>query len=255
MSGMTETEKNRLLKLYLGVQAGYLGKFDNIGVLDRFYAECGLEVDPRSYDGTNRAKFEQILDASSPNVQATILRRSLELHPPDPERWKPRTKALHDELSAVADRLEGTAPVQSKKPKITSATVERAIEDAEQLVETTGATSAVDRVHTMLHGYLRALCDDAGISYGEKMLMSGLFALIRKQHPAFGDTGPRNDDLVKIFRAMSGIMDAMNPIRNEGSMAHPSKELLDPPEAALVINMARTILHYVDSKVATVEQS
>jgi hypothetical protein len=107
----------------------------------------------------------------------------------------------------------------------------------------------------MLHGYLRALCDDAGISYGEKMLMSGLFALIRKQHPAFGDTGPRNDDLVKIFRAMSGIMDAMNPIRNEGSMAHPSKELLDPPEAALVINMARTILHYVDSKVATVEQN
>ena len=121
--------------------------------------------------------------------------------------------------------------------------------DAEQLIEKSGATSAVDRVHTMLHGYLRALCDDAGISYGEKMLMSGLFGLLRRQHPAFSNEGPRKDDLNQVFRGMSGIMDAMNPIRNEGSMAHANKDLLDPAEAALVINMARTILHYVDTRV------
>lgn len=48
---------------------------------------------------------------------------------------------------------------------------------------------------------------------------------------------------------MTGIMDAMNPIRNEGSLAHPNNDLLAPPEAALVINMARTILHYIDMKV------
>ncbi len=252
MAGMTEIEKKRLLKLYLGVRGGYLGNFDHIGILERFYIESGLEVDPRAYEGTNRAKFEQILNDSPPAVQAMILRQALAFHPPDPERWTTRTQELHDELSAVADRLEGTAPVPSKKPKITSASVERAIDDAEQLIEKTGATSAVDRVHTMLHGYLRAVCEDAGIRYGEKTLLSGLFGLLRNQHPAFNDVGPRKDDLEKIFRAMSGIMDAMNPIRNEGSMAHANKDLLDPPEAALVINMARTILHYVDMKVAAV---
>lgn len=252
MAGMSKIEKNRLNKLYLGVQKGYLGNFDNIGVLERFYIECGLDVDPRTYDGTNREKFERILNDSPPGVQATILRGALEFHPPDPERWKTRTQALHDELSAVADRLEGAAPVPSKKPKITSASVERAIDDAEQLIQKTGVTRAVDRVHTMLHGYLRAVCDDAGIKYGEKMLMSGLFGLIRNQHPAFSDVGPRKHDLERIFRAMSGIMDAMNPIRNERSMAHPNKDLLDPPEAALVINMARTIVHYIDMKVAGV---
>ncbi len=252
MAGMTELEKKRLLKLYLGVQGGYLGNFDNIGILERFYIECGLELDPRAYEGTNRAKFEQILSDSPPTVQAAILRGALDFHPPDPERWKTRTQALHDELSAVAARLQGAAPVPSKKPKITSTCVERAIDDAEQLIQKTGATSAVDRVHTMLHGYLRAVCEDAGITYRENTLLSGLFGLIRSQHPAFVDVGPRKDDLEKIFRAMSGIMDAMNPIRNEGSMAHTNKDLLDPPEAALVVNMARTVLHYVDMKVAAV---
>jgi len=42
----------------------------------------------------------------------------------------------------------------------------------------------------------------------------------------------------------------MNPIRNEASVAHPNKDLLDPPEAALVSNTARTILHYLDKKLS-----
>jgi hypothetical protein len=119
-------------------------------------------------------------------------------------------------------------------------------------LETEGATSAVDRLHTVLHGYLRAVCDDAGIPYGKNLMMSGLFGLIRNQHPAFVDLGPRREDILQVLRSMSAIMDAMNPIRNEGSMAHPNKDLLDPPEAALVINMARTILHYLDMKLSTV---
>lgn len=250
MAGMTDIEKKRLLRLYLGVQGGYLGDFDNIGVLERFYIQCGLEADPRSYEGTNREKFEQILNDSAAGTQATIVRGALKFHPPDPERWETRTQALADQLSAVADRLEGTEPVPSKKPRITSASVERAIDDAEELIRKTGTTSAVDRLHTMLHGYLRAVCDDARIEYRDKTLMSGLFGLIRRHHPSFSNVGPRRDDLEKVFRSMSGIMDAMNPIRNEGSMAHPSDEMLAPPEAALVINMARTIVHYIDMKVA-----
>ncbi len=250
MAGMTELEKKRLLKLYLGVRGGYLGNFDNIGVLERFFIECGLEADPRAFEGTNRTKFERILNDASAGDQATIIRKALDCHPPEPEHWATRTKELHDDLVAVAERLEGTASVPSKKPKITSASVERAIEDAEQLIESTGATSAVDRVHTMLHGYLRAVCDEVGIPYGENALMSGLFGLIRSNHPMFTDAGPRKDDLAKVFRGMSSVMDAMNPIRNEGSMAHPTKELLNPPEAGLVINMARTILHYIDARLS-----
>jgi hypothetical protein len=36
------------------------------------------------------------------------------------------------------------------------------------------------------------------------------------------------------------------------SFAHPTKGLLDALEAMLVINVARTILHYLDAKLAAV---
>jgi hypothetical protein len=250
MAGMTAIEQRRLVKLYLGGSGGYLADFSSINVLEAFYIQCRLDVNPREIEGTNRHRFEQILAKVSPAEQAVIVREALKRHPPDETVWNTRTKELHDELLAVASRLEGTSPVRSKKPAITSAVVERAIDDAERLLEKTGATSAVDRLHTVLHGYLRAVCDDAGIAYSKTMMMSGLFSLIRNRHPAFTDLGPRKNEVVQVLRSISGIMDLLNPIRNESSVAHPNKDLLDPAEAALVINTARTILHYLDMKLS-----
>jgi Abortive infection C-terminus len=248
MAGMTRQEIAKLINRYIGVSGGYLGDF-SYRTHNEFYVEyCDLYYDTYSMPGTTRARFEQVLIDATPGDQAKIVRGVLAKYPIDPAASPGRTKALHDEFVALAGRLEGACPVGSVNPAITSAVVERAIGDAERLLETEGATSAVDRLHTVLHGYLRAVCDDAGIPYGRTMLMSGLFGLIRNQHPAFADLGPRRDEILQVLRSMSGIMDAMNPIRNEASVAHPNRYLLDPPEAALVINAARTILHYLDMK-------
>ncbi len=80
--------------------------------------------------------------------------------------------------------------------------------------------------------------------------MNRLFRLIRDQHPAFRDLGARAQDITSVMRSMASILDAMSPIRNNASMAHPNKDLLDAPEAMLVINAARTLLHYLDTKLA-----
>lgn len=252
MAGMTTNEQRKLVHLYLGVTGGYLASFDNISLLERFYIGAGLDVNPRELQGTNKEKFEQTLGAASPLDQAVIIRASLERHPPDEKAWGTRSAKLHDELISVAERLEGLPPVASKKPVITSAVVNRAIDDAEELITTTGATSAVDRLHTVLHGYLQAVCTAAGISYSEKSMMSGLFALIRQQHPAFVGPTTRKAELDAIARHISGIMDILNPIRNQASLAHPNNDLLDAPEAFFVVNIIRTILHYLDSKLSTV---
>jgi hypothetical protein len=253
MAGMSEREHLKFIRFYVGNSSpGFLNGISDIRELETFCLNRDLEIDPRSLKGTNKDKFEQILKESEPAEQASIIRAMLDKFPPDPDALTTRTQALHDELDAVAARLEGVSPVPAKNPKITCASVDRCIKNAEKLIGSgeDGTADAVDRLHTMLHGYLRAVCDDVSIPYGEKTMMSGLFGLIRSQHPAFKNEGPRKDDLKKMFRAMSDIMDAMNPIRNEGSLAHPNNELLAPPEAALVINIARTILHYIDTKVS-----
>jgi hypothetical protein len=49
---------------------------------------------------------------------------------------------------------------------------------------------------------------------------------------------------------MGAILDALNPVRNRASVAHPNPTLLDQHEAMLVVNAARTILHYLDAKLS-----
>jgi len=52
---------------------------------------------------------------------------------------------------------------------------------------------------------------------------------------------------VQIFRGMAQIIDALNPVRNKKTLAHPNP-LLDEPEAMLAINAIRTLLHYFDRR-------
>jgi hypothetical protein len=126
--------------------------------------------------------------------------------------------------------------------------VEQALADSEVLLERSGPVSAVDRVHTALHGYLRAVAESAGIEVGHKPNVSQLWGRIRQTHPMLTDQGAHTDFVVKVLRNLSGLLDALNDARNQWSLAHPSELPLLPAEAALAIDVARTILHYVDQK-------
>jgi hypothetical protein len=139
----------------------------------------------------------------------------------------------------------GPMTVQSPNLAITSDTVERALADAEALISSTGATSGVDRVHTALHGYLRAAADKHGLTYAPDADITALVKILLKGHTAFSQSAGQTD---KIARALAVIVDALNPVRNHQSMAHPNAALLPQAEAMLVINTVRTLLHYVDAK-------
>jgi hypothetical protein len=127
--------------------------------------------------------------------------------------------------------------------------VERAIADAETLLRASGASSGLDRVHTALHGYLIETCKRAGIECEESANLAALLKSIRNHHPAFQASDVRKQDVTAILRTMGAVADALGPLRNNASAAHPNSELLDEPEAMLAINAARTILHYVDARV------
>ena len=142
----------------------------------------------------------------------------------------------------------GRNAVASPSPAITTATVERALDDAETLLKTSGATSALDRAHTAFHGYLMALCDDVGISYSPDPKMTELFKRLRQEHPKLQPVGPRAAELTQIINAFASVVDVVNTLRNKASVAHPNAHLLENAEAALVINATRTLLHYLDAR-------
>jgi hypothetical protein len=153
-------------------------------------------------------------------------------------------------IAVALDAKAGPPPVTSPLLEVTSDAIERALADAEQLIHSRGAVSGVDRVHTAFHGYLRAVCVKLNITVPDDAGITQLFKLVRDNHSALAAGGPRADDIDRIARAMATILDSLNPLRNRASVAHPNDTVLGEPEAMLVINTIRTLLHYLNAKLA-----
>ena len=62
MAGMNKLDVRKLMERYIGSSAGYLGTFDSHPTLSRFYVECDLDINPKDYEGTNKDRFQVILE-------------------------------------------------------------------------------------------------------------------------------------------------------------------------------------------------
>lgn len=243
--GLTDLEIRKLVYGYIGVDGGYLGDFTYVSHRE-FYIRLGLAINPDIYPPPTRERFIAVLRASPPAVQARILEGILERYQVDSSQY--RSQALHGEIKTWIARLQGGGAVAPPSPPNVSDVVVAALADAEALVQNRGAMSAVDRVHTALHGYLRDICGESGIQHDPGDSVTALYKRIRTAHPRLQGLGAHRDEILKILASLSATIDALNTIRNDASMAHPNEELLDEAEAMLAINGARTVFHYLEQK-------
>jgi hypothetical protein len=112
--------------------------------------------------------------------------------------------------------------------------VERALSDAERLLASQGATSGMGGSIQLFHGGLRARLNAQVIGYPPSAGVTDLFKLLRSSHPAFTASGPHQQEVDKILRSLANVVDALNPVRNHGSVAHANSSLPPQPEAMLV---------------------
>lgn len=157
----------------------------------------------------------------------------------------------HDAPEILSELGLNVAHVPAVTPQSLSASeiVERALADADNLLHSSGPISCVDRLHTALHGYLRALCVDAGLTGLEGIPVTSLFKQLRAAHPSFQHLGAQDKNIDRILNGFSSVIDALNTIRNNASIAHPNDALLGETEAALAVNVIRTLFHYISAKV------
>lgn len=150
-------------------------------------------------------------------------------------------------LDLVNSDLE-SEPVSTPSIEVSLEAVNNALADAVELIKSRGPSSGVDRVHTAFHGYLKALAGEANLRINDDSSITDIFKLLRNSHPALIGRGPREKDISKVFKAMAVIVDTLNPIRNLASAAHPNEHMLDEPEAMLIINTVKTLLHYLNDR-------
>jgi hypothetical protein len=250
MSGLTNKDIYTVVNRYIGVAGGYLGDFTYRSHYEFYREYCDLAIDPHEYEGnTTRERFIQILEKNEPTTQAKILEGVLQKYPAGSSDL--RTPERYAEVGRMIARCRAGSAVGAPELRITTDIVERALADAEALVQSSGPESAVDRAHTALHGYLKAACHEAVIEHGRDPSIMDLLKLLKQHHPRLESLGSHQGLITKVLRSFATVMDALNEARNRGSVAHPNDDLLDPPAAMLFINSARTLLHYLDARLQT----
>lgn len=177
----------------------------------------------------------------------------------------PETRAQFRQIAGALDRAdspvrfiaaslnEAQEPevVPPPNPATTSDAIERSLAEVERALASGQPAAGVDRIHTALHAYLRELAVATGLTPASEADITALFALLRREHPALQATGPRSEEITRVLRAMATVVDVLNPLRNNASLAHPPAEsLLADAEAMLVINAVRTLLHYIEKRLA-----
>lgn len=243
---LTNLEIMNIVENYIGVIDGYLGNFTYQSHAEFYPTFCDLQIDPNNWNGTTRQRFIAILQSQSPENQAKILHGVLIKFPLG--STSSRTSVLRDEILGLITRLEWALPISSPSLQNASQTVQLALRDAETSIQAGNPLGAVDRTHTAIHGYLRVVCDNCSINYAQTDSLAKLAKLIFQSHPVFQNLGTHRDKVSRIFYSFGATLDALNMIRNNASLAHANVNLLDIPEARLAINVARSILDYLDTK-------
>lgn len=125
-----------------------------------------------------------------------------------------------------------------------STSVMRALGDAKALIGTVDSSSAIDRAHTALHGYLVQLCTDNQIDLPSDPTASKAFKQLRQFHPSLQESGHRAEEITRVLNSFAASIDAFSTLRNRASLAHVN-ELLDVPEATAIVNAMYTVFRYI----------
>lgn len=244
---LSEQDVMKVVNRYIGVDGGYLADFSYRTHTDFYPEYCDIyDIFPDELEGTTRKRFIAILSDQDPHRQAKILRGVLERFPADTEVRRQFKTTIEQWIRT----LDGDPIIASPKlVESMNVVVRQALIDAENLIRTSGPASAVDRVHTALHGHMKTLCRESNIELPEHVTLQAAVKRLREQHPRLLPSGERANEVSRVLYSMAATLDALTTLRNNASPAHPNDALLGDHEALLAINAARTIFAYLDSKV------
>ncbi|MED1379949.1 abortive infection family protein [Bacillus mycoides] len=263
MDKLEKKEVNSVVS-YIGVNGGYLGNFSYNSHADFYPHYCGLDINPFDYEGTTKERFIEILSSSTPEDQAKILRGVLEKYPLSyhgqalenefiKEVYYKGKVELHEKITKWANELQGKGLIELGELTNDFEYVKEVLNHAETLISQHSFSSAIDRVHAALHGYLKEICKNEGIIFIKaEPKIQDLWSEIKQKHPKFKvNVKEYNKPINQCVDAIGKAVHNINDIRNQLSYSHPNDEILEETEAKLVINLSRVLLQYIDDKVTS----
>lgn len=125
--------------------------------------------------------------------------------------------------------------------------IAKSIADAELLMSQGKYDSALDRVHTAFHGYLRKVLENRGVSYEESDTLSQLYSKLHSDVSSMIGSASIAGLIKTAIRSSSGVVASFNDMRNRHSLSHPNDELIQKRESEFMIKLIKDITDYINS--------
>ncbi len=120
--------------------------------------------------------------------------------------------------------------------------VKKAVDDAHMFIREGKYDSAIDRVHTAVHGYLRDMLRMYGVQFKEDDSIPALFSKLLSAYDSVIEPVVVAGRIKSVLRSAGGIMNAINELRNNNSVAHPNEQLIKEREAKLEIRHSHSAI-------------
>jgi hypothetical protein len=247
MSDLSTIEKRKLERA-LQMGDGYLLNFSNRTFSEFFLDNFGIDIYDKKYEGWGtskanrmRAFWNQERNNKVGQVFELLFSGWEEFKGPDGPENPP------EECLNIAKRLKEGVPVldiEVLAPDFDDPTFEALTRSIREVLDKNEPERGLDRLHTLVVMYFRALCEKRGIA---TLRETPLNSLVGSYVKVLNKEGVLESEMTeRILKSSISIMEAFCKVRNDKSLAHENK-LLNYNESALIFGYVNNSLRFIQA--------
>lgn len=228
------------------MQHGYILDFSNRTFQEFVAGSVERDIYDKKYDYASGSKANRLRGFWKEEPNYLVGKLVNDLIDYSPEVYEV-SENLIEECRRIANRLLQEQPVEDIDA-IAPISPEKAFDalarEVKNSIEKHEPENGLDRLHTFVVKYIRALCDKHRLRKDRTIPLHGLFGQYVKE---LKRTGKIESDMgERILKSTISVLEAFNSVRNDQSFAH-DNPLLTYHESILIFNSVASLIKYLSA--------
>jgi hypothetical protein len=247
MSDLTAIEKRKLERA-LGMESGYVLNFSNRTFIEFFLDSFAIDIYDAKYDHGSGSKANRMRGFWE-RESNYLVGRALDLLFTEWKEFKGygAPDEPPEECLRIVRRLKESAPVpdiEAVTANVEDLSFDALARSVREAIERNEPETGLDRLHTFVAKYFRALCNKRGIDIPKD---KPLHSLVGEYVKALKLGGFIESEMTeRILKSSISVMEAFNRVRNEQSFAHDNR-VLNYNESLLIFGHVTSLIRFVEA--------
>jgi len=253
MADLSFIEKSKFENLF-GMNTGYVLNFSDRTFQEFIGDAIGIDIYDAKYNyrsGSKANRLRCFWNTESNYLTGKLLDSLLQYWLSQIQigsiNYDQSDESLFKDCEKIAERLKREIPVENidaLQPNITDRDFTLLSKSIQASIEKNEPEVALDRLHTFVVKYIRALCDKHSIKYTKETPLHSLFGGYIKYLNENNKIESKMSEL--ILKSSISVLESFNDIRNNKSLAH-DNPILNYSESVLIFNDVSNVIKFIES--------